>query len=147
CALPIYAPDAQTAQEIGHMAEYYRKQKAIEWLGQEMPAWPRPCPLYVKVTNRSPGGATKFNYDSRGGYEVLSMEIEGGKERMLHSVLPHEITHTVFAHHFRYPVPRWADEGGSVLSEDDRERQTHDKLCRDKLNMQQAVALRRLFNV
>ena len=40
-------------------------------------------------------------------------------ERMLHSVLPHEMTHTVFAHHFRYPVPRWADEGGSVLSEDD----------------------------
>jgi hypothetical protein len=68
-------------------------------------------------------------------------------ERMLHSVLPHEVTHTVFAHHFRYPVPRWADEGGSVLSEDDRERATHDRMCRNMLNARQAIPLRRLFQV
>ena len=53
----------------------------------------------------------------------MKMEIEGTLERLLASVLPHEVTHTVFAHHFRQPVPRWADEGGSVLSEDDMERQ------------------------
>ncbi len=51
------------------------------------------------------------------------MNIEGPLDRLLSSVLPHEITHTVFAHYFRTPVPRWADEGGSVLSEDDLERQ------------------------
>jgi hypothetical protein len=143
----VEAPTPQLAQQFGQMAEHYRKQKAVEWLGQEMPPWPKPCPLVVKPTMAGPQGATRFNYDFRGGYEVIDMNIAGDVERMLHSVLPHEVTHTVFAHYFRYPVPRWADEGGSVLSEDDRERLTHDKLCRQKLNYHQAVPLRRLFTL
>ena len=118
----VTAPDERTAQQFGQMAEQYRKQKALEWLGQEMPNWSHPCPLIVKPTMGGAGGATKFNYDFRGGFDVLSMEIEGEYNKMLHSVLPHEVTHTVFAYHFRYPVPRWADEGGSVLSENDSER-------------------------
>ncbi len=142
----VHAPDPQIAQQFGQMAEHYRKQKAIEWLGHEMEPWPQPCPLVVKPTMSGPGGATKFDY--RGGsYTVLSMEIEGPIERMLNSVLPHEVTHTVFAHHFRFPVPRWADEGGAVLSEDDVERSRHDRLCRDKLNANQKMPLRRLFNL
>ncbi|HEX4590536.1 MAG TPA: hypothetical protein VH120_11435, partial [Gemmataceae bacterium] len=143
----VTAPDQQTAQQFGQMAEQYRKQKALEWLGQEMPPWPRPCPLYVKPTMGGAGGATKFNYDFRGNYEVLSMEIEGDYNKMLHSVLPHEVTHTVFAHYFRYPVPRWADEGGSVLSENDAERQQHDKMIRGYLNAHHGIQLRRLLSL
>jgi hypothetical protein len=143
----VNAPTPQVAQQFGQMAEQYRKQKAIEWLGQEMPAWPRPCPLEVVPKLGGAGGATQFNYDFRGGYDIMKMEISGEMERMLHSVLPHEITHTIFAHYFRYPVPRWADEGGSVLSEDDRERGMHDRMCRDLLNQGHAIPLRRLFQV
>lgn len=143
----VTAPNQQTAQKFAQAAEYYRKQKAVEWLGHEMPPWPRPCPLRVTPKMGGAGGNTKFNYDFQGGYEVLSMEIDGEMERMLHSVLPHEVTHTVFAHHFRYPVPRWADEGGSVLSEDERERHTHDKLAREYLNNRQGIPLRRLFTL
>jgi hypothetical protein len=142
----VTAPDPQLAQQFGQMAERYRKEKAIEWIGREMEPWPQPCPLYIKPTMSGAGGATKFDY--RGGsYTVLSMEIEGPVERMLNSVLPHEVTHTVFAHHFRVPVPRWADEGGAVLSEDELERSRHDQLCRQKLNAQQKMPLRRLFNL
>lgn len=143
----VTAPDQQTAQQFGQMAERFRKEKALEWLGQEMPPWPRPCPLFVKPTMGGAGGATKFNYDFRGNYEILSMEINGEYNRMLHSVLPHEVTHTVFAHYFRYPVPRWADEGGSVLSENDAERQHHDKLVRGYLNRSQGIQLRRLLTL
>jgi hypothetical protein len=143
----VNAPDQQTAQTFAQQAEQYRKQKALEWLGEEMPPWPRPCPLTVKPTMGGAGGATKFNYDFRGNYEVLSMDIEGEYTKMLHSVLPHEVTHTVFAHHFRYPVPRWADEGGSVLSENDAERAHHDKLVRGYLNNRQGIQLRRLFTL
>ena len=102
----VDAPTPQMAQQFGQMAEQYRRQKAMEWLGLEMPQWPRPCPLQVSPKMGGAGGATKFNYDFRGNYEVLSMEISGETERMLHSVLPHEVTHTVFAHYFRFPVPR-----------------------------------------
>src|SRR5262245_21638392 len=143
----VNAPTPQIAQQFAQQAELYRKQKAIEWLGQEMPPWTRPCPLSVVPKMGGAGGATKFNYDFRGNYEIMSMEINGEMERMLHSVLSHEITHTVFSHYFRYPVPRWADEGGSVLSEDDRERNMHDRMCRDFLNQGHAVPLRRLLQV
>src|SRR5205823_3113945 len=43
----VSAPTQQIAQQIGQYAEHYRKQKAVEWLGQEMPNWPQPCPLQV----------------------------------------------------------------------------------------------------
>src|SRR3954451_10090856 len=69
----VTAPDQQTAQQFGQMAEQYRKQKAMEWLGQEMPPWPKPCPLHVKPTMSGAGGATTFNYDFRGGYDIISM--------------------------------------------------------------------------
>jgi RNA polymerase sigma factor (sigma-70 family) len=143
----VSAPTPELAQRFGQAAEQCRKEMAIEWLGEEMPQWPRPCPLYVKPKPGGSGGATKFTYDFRGSYEVLSMEIEGDVEQMLISCLPHEVTHTVFAHYFRYPVPRWADEGGSVLSESDRERYNHDRMCREKLNRHQGIPLRRLFTL
>lgn len=143
----VHAPTAQLAEQFGRAAEQYRKQKAMEWLGAEMPPWNQPCPLYVKPTASGAGGATSFDYRN-GNYVVLSMNIEGPIERMLNSVLPHEVTHTVFAHHFRFPVPRWADEGGSVLSEDDQERARHDQLCRQYLNNPRGkMPLRRLFGI
>ena len=49
----VHAADPQVAQLIGQWAEHYRKEKAILWLGQEMPNWPQPCPLHVEVN--SPG--------------------------------------------------------------------------------------------
>jgi hypothetical protein len=142
----VHAPNAQVAQQVGQWAEHYRKEKALQWLGQEMPTWPQPCPLIVRVSMEGPSGATSFNF---GQGQVLSqkMEIQGPLDRLLASVLPHEITHTVFAYYFRCPVPRWADEGGSVLSEDDVERERHDKLARHILNQGRQIPLRRLFSL
>jgi hypothetical protein len=93
------------------------------------------------------GGATRFQFD--GGHIMdMDMNIEGSLERLVNSVLPHEVTHTVFANHFRCPVPRWADEGGAVLSEDEPERNRHDMLCRQILNTPgRAMPLRRLFGL
>jgi hypothetical protein len=140
----VEAPTPQIAQQIGQQAEYFRKEKAMQWLGQEMQPWPEPCPLQAKVTMSGAGGATSFAYD-RGQVLSQHMQIEGSLDRLLQSVLPHEVTHTVFAYHFKHPTPRWADEGGAVLSEDDTERGRHDQLCRHLLNQGQAMPLRRLF--
>lgn len=142
----VYAPNQEIAQQVGQYAEHYRKEKAVEWLGQEMPTWPQPCPLQVQVNMQGPSGATTFNFGP-GGVQSMRMEIQGPLDRLLASVLPHEITHTVFAHHFRRPVPRWADEGGSVLSEDGLEKDRHDKLTRQILNRGQQIPLRRLFSL
>jgi hypothetical protein len=140
----VEAATPQIAQQVGQYAEHYRREKALLWLGYEMPPWPEPCPLRVKVTMGGSGGATSFAFD-RGQVLGQHMQIEGTLERLLASVLPHEVTHTVFAHHFRQPVPRWADEGGSVLSEDEVERKRHDNLVRHMINNRRAMPLRRLF--
>jgi hypothetical protein len=143
----VEAPNAQLAQQAGQYAEHYRKEKALQWLGQEMPPWPEPCPLKITVTMGGAGGATSFAFD-RGRVLGQTMHIEGSVERLLNSVLPHEVTHTVFAYRFRCPVPRWADEGGAVLSEDDIERNRHDQLVRQILNTPgRAIPLRRLFSL
>jgi hypothetical protein len=143
----VEAPTPQIAQQIGQYAEHYRKEKALLWLGREMPTWPEPLPIRVTVTMNGAGGATSFAFD-HGRILSQHMHIEGSLDRLLASVLPHEVTHTVFAHHFRCPVPRWADEGGAVLSEDDAERNRHDMLCRQLLNSPgQSIQLRALFGL
>jgi hypothetical protein len=142
----IDAPTPQIAQQVGQLAEQYRREKALQWLGQEMVPWPEPCPVHAKVTMNGAGGATSFAFD-RGRVLGQHMTIEGSLDRLLASVLPHEITHTVFAYYFRQPLPRWADEGGAVLSEDDAERNRHDMLCRQILNSGRAIPLRRLFGL
>lgn len=143
----VEAPTPELAQQFGQAAEQYRREKAIQWLGYEMPAWPERCPVHIKVTMGGAGGATQFSFD-RGRVLGQYMNIEGTYDRLLVSVLPHEVTHTVFAYYFRCPVPRWADEGGAVLSEDDVEKNRHDMLCRHILNTPgRAIPLRRLFGL
>jgi len=146
----VSAPDEALARRFGEMAEYYRKEKALEWLGQEMPQWPERCPLRVRIGENGAGGATTFSFSSENGRGYVasqSMEIHGPVRQLLNSVLPHEITHTVFAFHFGRPVPRWADEGGSVLSENDEERTNHDIRCREILNQGKAFRLGVLFRM
>ncbi len=139
----VEAPNPQVAEQVGQWAEYYRKEKALQWLGHEMPQWSERCPIHVKVTMGGAGGATSFNFSQ--GHVWQTMQIEGPLDRLLASVLPHEVTHTVFAYYFRCPVPRWADEGGAVLSEDDLERNRHDQMTRQILNSGRAIPLARLF--
>jgi hypothetical protein len=141
----VEAATPQIAQQVGQYAEQYRREKALEWTGREMQPWPKPCPIRVTVQMGGAGGATSFAF---GNNQVIDqqMHIEGSLERLLNSVLPHEVTHTVFAHYFRCPLPRWADEGGAVLSEDEVERNRHDMMVRQILNTPgRAIPLRRLF--
>lgn len=142
----VIAANPQVCQQVGQWAEHYRKEKALLWLGREMPNWPQPCPLRVNVTMDPPSGETEFTFGF-GGVSSQRMTIRGPLDRLIYSVLPHEITHTIFAHHFKSPVPRWADEGGSVLSEDDAERDRHDKLVRAILNKGQQIPMRTLFGL
>ena len=141
----VIAPTRQLAEAFAQRAEEFRKEKALEWLGEEMPRWKERCPLVVEVNPTRTGGATTFTFATRGGVSSQDMKIFGKVDQLLDSVLPHEVTHTVLAHHFGVPVPRWADEGGSVLSENDSERLEHDIKCREFLNANRGIPLRHLF--
>src|SRR3954468_2583171 len=113
----VSAPTPQLAKEIGDQAEVYRKQLAMEWLGKELPAWSKVCPINVQVQpDLGAGGATSFVFE-HGEVFNWKMNIQGSRERILDSVLPHEVTHTIFASYFRQPLPRWADEGACTTVE------------------------------
>ena len=90
----VSAPTPQLAKEIGDTAEVCRQRLSILWLGKEMPPWDKPCPIHAEVKpNLGAGGATSFVFD-RGQVFGWSMKIQGSRERILDSVLPHEVTHT-----------------------------------------------------
>lgn len=111
----IHAPSGQLARQLGEAAEKYRRELAIEWLGHELPQWEERCPVQARIA-RGAGGETSFCF-SRGRVHGWRMSIQGSPQRMLDSVLPHEVTHTIFATHFRKPLPRWADEGACTTVE------------------------------
>ncbi|MCS7166621.1 MAG: hypothetical protein RMI91_06475 [Gemmatales bacterium] len=142
----VHAPTPEVAQRVGELAEHYRREKALQWLGYELPPWNVPVPIRVVVLPGSPGGATSYQ-PIDGQIFDMQMTVQGPLERIYHSVLPHEITHTVLVSHFRCPLPRWADEGSAVLSEDEAERRRHDQLVRQALAQGRAFRLRVLFHL
>lgn len=118
------APTSELARQFGETAERCRRELAILWLGGAMPDWSEKCPIKVRVGNVGAGGATTFVFD-RGEVFGWKMDIQGTAERIIDSVLPHEITHMVLASHFRRPVPRWLDEGAATSVEHLSERENY----------------------
>ncbi len=141
----IHCGDPQLAKELGDAAENYRKELARLWLGKTLPDWSRPCPVTVHVgPNLGAGGATTFVFD-RGEVYGWQMTIQGSRERLLDSVLPHEITHMILASHFRRPLPRWADEGAATTVEHISEREKHRRMLLEFLRTQRGIPFRRMF--
>ena len=144
-----FAVDAhshEVAQQVAERAESCRTGIAQAWLGHNLPTWIRPCPIKVKLTDGEAGGLTSFGFN-QGRVTDQSMTVEGRLDRILASALPHEVTHTIFASYFGGPMPRWADEGASLLSEDDRELRRHDKIALDLLARRGEIPLARLFAI
>ncbi|MGC8643897.1 MAG: hypothetical protein ACP5XB_28895 [Isosphaeraceae bacterium] len=142
----VEASTQTIARAVAEHAETYRVKIAKAWLGKELPPWPSPCPIRVKLTRGEAGGLTSFGFN-HGRVTDQSMVVEGRIDRILASALPHEITHTVFAAYFGGPMPRWADEGASLLSEDERERRRHDQIALDLLARHGEISLAQLFRV
>jgi hypothetical protein len=141
----VSAPSPALAKEIGDAAEHYRKTLAIEWTGKELPTWSKPCPITARVApNLGAGGATSFVFD-RGEVFGWRMNIQGSRERILDSVLPHEVTHTIFASHFRQPVPRWADEGAATSVEYRSERAKQERMLIEFLQTRRALSFDEMF--
>lgn len=141
----VSAPTPELAKEIGDQAEACRRQLAIEWLGKEMPAWAKSCPINAKVApSLGAGGATSFVFD-RGEVFGWEMNIQGSRERILDSVIPHEVTHTIFASHFREPLPRWADEGACTTVEHRSEISKQERMLIEFLKTGRGIPFDRMF--
>jgi hypothetical protein len=142
----VEAPTDEIARQVGEAAEFYRCELAKEWLGKPLPRWYRPCPIRVKVGQIGAGGATTFTFE---GGEVFgwNMNVQGTLERILDSVIPHEVSHTIFACYFRRPLPRWADEGAATLVEHESERLRQTKLLNQVIKTNRRIPLRDLLAI
>ena len=141
----VTTADPQMAVRISQTAEQFRHDLALEWLGQTLPDWAQPCNMTVQVApNLGAGGATTFVFD-QGEVYGWKMTIQGSAQRVLDSVLPHEITHMIFASYFRRPLPRWADEGGATSVEHVSEKQKHRQMLVQFLRTGRGIAFGQMF--
>ncbi len=144
----VFANDPRLAQEVGQMAEEYRRHLAMHWLGRPLPAWEEKVPVVVHSSPRMPAsGETKYTLVN-GSVRNFQMVLCGSPERILDSVLPHEMTHTVLATHFAAsgkPVPRWADEGACTTVEHASERNKHDAMLVRFLSEGRGIPFKMLF--
>ncbi len=141
----VTAPTGELAQEIATAAEQFRHELALEWLEHELPDWSGPCPILVHVgPELGAGGRTSFMFRDRQPYG-WEMEIQGSRERILDSVLPHEVTHMIFATHFGGPLPRWADEGACTTVEHHQERRKQEQWLLQFLKTERGIPFNQMF--
>lgn len=119
--------DKDSAARVARVAEFTRQTQGVRWFGGTAVPWETKCDLYVHLTGNDYSRFTGVPPSSPGHSTV---KVEGGRvshrridvhsddPNMMAGVLPHETTHVVLAGNLGSGlVPRWADEGMSVLSE------------------------------
>ena len=147
----VYANDRIMAAKVSQAAEGFRKSLAAQWLGRELPAWRQKCPIHVQIDLHA-GGETSFAFQmadgsNRGVPVDWNMKIFGSPERILDAVLPHEITHTIFATHFGRPLPRWADEGACTTVEHISERSKNHQMLLQFLTTSRGIPFNRMYTM
>ncbi len=142
----VTAPDGETAQKVAKCAEVWREDLALLWLEKKLPNWFKPCPIEVKVGQIGAGGSTTFTFDN-GEVFGWKMKVQGSLERILDSVIPHEVNHTIFASHFRRPLPRWADEGAATLFEHSSEQARQLDTLNRVVKTQRRIPLQKLLTI
>lgn len=133
------------------LAEQYRRELSLEWLGYEIKPWKEKCPIEIKIGPHA-GGETSFGFfagQARSEPMDWQMQIFGPPDRVLDAVLPHEITHTIFATHFGRPLPRWADEGACTTVEHFSEREKNHRMLLDFLTSKpsRGIPFNRMFTL
>lgn len=143
----VHTADARLAKLFAEAAENHRHQLAVAWLGHPLPDWASPCIVTAHVgPHLGAGGATTFVFD-RGEVFGWRMTVQGSAERIVDSVLPHEITHMILASYFRRPIPRWADEGAATSVEHPAEQAKYYRMLAQFLRSGQTMPLERLFSL
>ncbi len=139
----VTAPTRESAQQVARAAERQRKALALLWLGKELPAWEKRCPVRVRLTEQGSAGASAFQFDD-GTVIAQNMLLEGNLKEILSNTLPHEMTHVVLAHWSGRPLPRWADEGAAIQAESKESHARHAQAVLRVLDEKRALPLRRL---
>lgn len=143
----VHSQDAAFARSVGDAAERFRSELSFLWLGHDLPRWTNPCDVEVVAGSGIPaGGETVFTFGSGEVYD-WKMRVQGSKERILDSVLPHEITHAIVASYLRAPAPRWLDEGMATSVESDVERNHYRSMLVSFLRNKRGIAFNDMISM
>jgi hypothetical protein len=145
----VYSNSPEAARQIGDAAEQYRKELAKLWLGAAQANWAFPCRIDVQalvLPGGPPMGLTEISF-TEGKVLFQKVDLKGPLHILLKGPLPHELTHVLFAHHFGVKPPRWADEGGAIVSEGNAQGDLHRKVFRRILAEQRQFGLRELLGM
>lgn len=143
----VHAPTEKIAKLVGAAAEHHRSRLGQIWYGHRIGNWGTKCDVTVNVDDRvGASGTTKFRFSNGEVYD-WRMEVNGPLERILDSVVPHEVNHTILACWFRRKVPRWADEGCATLVEHESEQSRQTKHVEHLMREGRRIPLRMLLGI
>jgi len=142
----VSAQSIEVAVAIAEAAEETRASLAREWLGRDLDDWSEKCVVEVDSERNRLGGDTTYSL-IRGDVARWRIELRGPVDRILETLVPHEVLHTVLATHFRDAVPRWADEGAALSVEAPHEQDRLWKLLGGTLLNQPRRSLAELFAI
>lgn len=143
----VTASSPSLAREVAVSAEEFRKQLSADWLGYELPPWTQPIPIRVHTAGHlGAGGVTSFVFVDNVPQQ-WQMTLQGSRQRVLDSVLPHEISHAVLATHFGRPLPRWADEGACTTVEHSSEKQKQHALLLRYLTTKRGIPFNQMLRM
>jgi len=140
----VSAETAPTAALIAETAEEWRATLSREWLGRDLEDWTEKCVVRVEAARARLSGDTTYTL-IRGDVARWRMALRGPLDRILETLIPHEVLHTVLASHFREAVPRWADEGAALSVEAPHEQDRLWKLQGERLLREPRQRLSELF--
>jgi hypothetical protein len=142
----VTAPDPRTARQAAERAEYLRSRFAQKWTGGTFGPWKQAWNIKVTLTNEEHSrGFSRTDYD-RGQVSGFTT-VQGPLHRILAVALPHELIHLHTCYFFRREIPRWADEGMALISEDAFEREENKALIEELVNWGKPRSLIELFAV
>jgi hypothetical protein len=111
----VYAPNEALAQAVLHKAGEYRRDVALEWLGEELPPSVGRMRIHVHLSDAD-RGQTWAN-DSP-GRKYHTLWLHGSEETVTGGLLKHEVTHAVLATQFPEGLPPLIDEGIASTADD-----------------------------
>jgi hypothetical protein len=137
----VDAPTTELAQQVGRRAEELRREIAVAWLGSELPQSEHVNLILVEIDDQRSSGRTVVSPTNRGHFLTLT----GTVEEVSHSMLAHEIVHTVFAARYGLDMPAWANEGVASRYDNAQRHEIRAQWLRDFVHMRLWPDLTRLM--
>lgn len=141
----VEASDPDFAAQVATTSESLRESITVALFDQKFPDWANRCTMRATISSSGAGGATSFAFE-QGQVFGWSMTVQGSQQKILSTVLPHEIAHTIVASYFRKPLPRWCDEGLASYFEPPVEKQKHRIMFLNFLRSNRGISIQRLFS-